>query len=223
MLTRLPNVLMLSEPSVLERIFYLSQPSFTQKTALLIAMMNSLSAAMTGEEKRLIVKFSGGTDWLPWIQKVYPKTPWIYVYRDPSDVIRSNLQNPPSWLSAIEEDAEKQEVLTRKYESQLETVIENRERAALIVNYSEINDEFPRRLLTALRLPVTQDSIRTMRESLGRYSKNENVSWTERQKRSPEHTYRALSAPVPQSLMEKYLKLEGTRFPLQKRRVGAEL
>jgi hypothetical protein len=206
MLEQVPEVCMLSEPGILEQVFFLQNALIGRKTALFLSAMTAFSHAMTGRERQLVIKFSGGLDWLPWMQILYLNTPWIYLYRHPADVIRSNLRSPPAWCLSLPTEKERIKALAQRYEAQLDTVLRHADRAALIANYTEIDETFPVRLLHALNFPKRAHVVQKMKESLSWYAKVENVPWAEMHSREKKHAHKEIA--VPSELLEKYERLE---------------
>ena len=211
MLEALPEFMVLSEPFVLEKFFHVPQLTVARKTSGMVATLNAFGSAMRGPEAHLAVKFAGGTHWIAWLHQIFPRTPWIYLYREPRDVIRSNLMGPPPWLLKIEGEKERFEALVRRYERQLEAALRLREGAALIANYSEINETFPARLLEALGLEPSADRVGRMHGAMHWYSKQKGTLWSDRRERAPESGYRSLPWEIPAGLREKYDALERAR------------
>ena len=68
------------------------------KAALLKAVVNVLGQKRLGDERRLFIKFG---NWqillLDQIRMIWPDVPWIFLFRDPVEVIVSNLKVPCEW------------------------------------------------------------------------------------------------------------------------------
>jgi hypothetical protein len=61
--------------------------------------VNALGQRTTGKERHFFVKFSScSVAQLARIQRVWPDVPWLFLYRDPTETIVSNLSSIPEWL-----------------------------------------------------------------------------------------------------------------------------
>jgi hypothetical protein len=95
MLAALPENVVLSEASPIDGILrsHLRDPAITeeQRVLWLRGLLNALGQRRHEEEKSLFVKFDS---WhalaLPVIQRAFPSVPWIFVYREPVEVLMSH-------------------------------------------------------------------------------------------------------------------------------------
>lgn len=72
-------------------------------SVFLRAVVKALAQRRTGNERRLFIKFSCcGTSQLQRIKRIWPRVPWVFLYRDPIETIVSNMTTVPAWL--IDED-----------------------------------------------------------------------------------------------------------------------
>ena len=63
------------------------------------AAINALGQRRTGEERHLFVKFACcSVSQIERVRRIWPKVPWVFLYRDPVETIVSNIQSPPAWL-----------------------------------------------------------------------------------------------------------------------------
>ena len=61
--------------------------------------VNALGQRTTGKERHFFVKFSScSVAHLARIQRIWPDVPWLFVYRNPTETIVSNLSSIPEWL-----------------------------------------------------------------------------------------------------------------------------
>jgi hypothetical protein len=71
----------------------------TLYSVLLRGVVNALAQRRTGTERHLFIKFSCcSTFQLARIRRIWPKVPWVFVYRDPVETIVSNLKSLPKWM-----------------------------------------------------------------------------------------------------------------------------
>ena len=61
--------------------------------------VNALGQRTTGKESHFFVKFSScSVAQLARIQRIWPDVPWLFLYRDPTETMVSNLSSIPEWL-----------------------------------------------------------------------------------------------------------------------------
>jgi hypothetical protein len=192
MLAKDPKNLVLSEVPAVDSLMKIKDRTDAEKLALFIGVIKAFSNSCIGEEERVFFKFSGLTgsgNWFPFIQAMFPRTAWIYAYRKPIDVARSNLDKPPPWIEALKED-ERLSAIVGVLNSQMKTVLKFRKRAALIVDYDEIlAPRFPELLLRAFDLPTTPEIGEAMQECYRWYAKREGVLWSEQKKALSARTF----------------------------------
>jgi len=69
-------------------------------SVFLRAVVNALAQSSKG---RVFIKFSCcSVSQLERISRIWPRVPWVFLYRDPIETIVSNVTNPPEWL--LDED-----------------------------------------------------------------------------------------------------------------------
>ncbi|MCC5669942.1 sulfotransferase [Nostoc sp. CHAB 5784] len=107
MLSSLPRNLIISEPGTIvqamEYSFRADNDSFSDSSRieLLEGFVNALGQPRLGIEENYIIRLHPrNTLDLPFIRKVFPEVPWIFLYRDPAEVIISNIINPPEFVTA---------------------------------------------------------------------------------------------------------------------------
>lgn len=94
MLAALPEHVVLSEPGPLDTVLQLHfrDPSVTEeeRIQLLRAMLSVLGQPRTGRERRLFVKLDAWhTLHLPLIRHAFPGVPWLFLFRNPVEVLVS--------------------------------------------------------------------------------------------------------------------------------------
>jgi len=95
MLAALPENVVISEASPIDTVLrsHLREPGITEEQRVLWLrwLLNALGQRRHAEEKSLFVKFdSWHALFLPLIQRAYPSVPWIFVYREPVEVLMSH-------------------------------------------------------------------------------------------------------------------------------------
>jgi hypothetical protein len=104
------NSIVLSEPGAVDKLvarFITDAPAGSVKESLysvfLRSVVHSLGQRRQGNEQHLIVKFACCSfAQFERIRRIWPKVPWVFMYRDPVETIVSNLTDVPPWL--VDED-----------------------------------------------------------------------------------------------------------------------
>jgi hypothetical protein len=92
MLAGLPENVVISEARPIDYLARAVAIPEETRSAWLRAMVSALGQKRTGEETRYFIKFdSVTTDALPFIRRTFPAVPWIFLYRDPEEVLASHL------------------------------------------------------------------------------------------------------------------------------------
>jgi len=103
MLAALPTQIVLSEAPVLDMALRTRRGdprvSEAQRIAWLRGLVSALCRPPSGQEQRAFIKLdSWHTLDLPLIRRAFPETPWIFVYRDPVEVLVSHQRQPGSQM-----------------------------------------------------------------------------------------------------------------------------
>src|SRR5690349_18470420 len=68
-------------------------------SVFLRGVVHALGQRRSGSEQHLFIKFACTSfAQLERITRIWPRVPWIFLYRDPVETIVSNLNDPPTWL-----------------------------------------------------------------------------------------------------------------------------
>lgn len=96
MLATLPQTVVLSEPPPLDKLLRM-RAADEQRLTWLQGLINAMGQPRQGDERHLFIKFdSWSTTDLPLIARAFPRTPWLFVYRDPVEVLMSHASAPGS-------------------------------------------------------------------------------------------------------------------------------
>lgn len=98
MLAASPENIAISEASIFSSVFGANAPGLRLgedgQVELVRAIVHALGRRRNETEKRYFIKFSRGSILeLPLIQRAFPDVPWIFVYRDPLEVLVAHLQH----------------------------------------------------------------------------------------------------------------------------------
>ena len=164
MLAKLPTNIVISEArpidSVLRAHFHDASISVEQRIEWLRWMLNALAQSRRGGEQNLFVKFDAWSIFeLPLIREAFPEVPWIFVYRDPLEVLVSQMAhraahmvpgviNPLLFgmdLDSITE-IEPEEYCARVLGSICEAALQLSASGGLLINYQQL----PEAVLTSI-------------------------------------------------------------------------
>lgn len=111
MLAAVPQNVVLSEASPIDALLrsHLREPTITESRQIqwLRAMISALGQQRRPEQRRLFVKFDcWHTLFLPLIRRAFPHVPWVFLYRDPLEVLVSqHNQRGPQMIPGVLEPA----------------------------------------------------------------------------------------------------------------------
>lgn len=101
----LSHTIVLSEPASVDKLVarFSTDADTPVKEALysviLRGVVQALSQRRRGDEERLFLKFSCcSVAQLKRIRRIWPAVPWVFMYREPAEIVVSNLRHVPSWL-----------------------------------------------------------------------------------------------------------------------------
>lgn len=103
----LNDSVVLSEPNAIDKLVarFITDADDAVKDALYSAFLRAVVNALAQHKTatRVFIKFSCcSVSQLERIRRIWPRVPWIFLYRDPVETIVSNISNPPAWL--LDED-----------------------------------------------------------------------------------------------------------------------
>ncbi|MBX3589112.1 MAG: hypothetical protein KF796_20975 [Ramlibacter sp.] len=93
MLAARTDAIVMSEPPVLDAFFRLHhhQPEQSGGLVTLRRLVAALGQRRTGRERHLFVKLdSWHAPWMPLLREAYPETPFVFLYREPDEVLASH-------------------------------------------------------------------------------------------------------------------------------------
>jgi hypothetical protein len=93
MLAALPQNIVISEAPPIDGILRTKNATEDQKITWLRGMLSAFGQPRNGDEKQFFVKFdSWHTFDLPLVRRAFPDVPWIFLYRDPLEVMASQMK-----------------------------------------------------------------------------------------------------------------------------------
>jgi hypothetical protein len=187
------------------------------------AMAAALGQARAGEQAFYIKLDCWHVHQIDLIRDAFPDVPWIFLYRDPLEVMVSQKRSPAAWTvpgllhpsvllmdprdwDPTQTDVYCARALARICDAGLNAV--QRHQHGLLVNYSELPHVMCDRLLVHFGLP--QDGIPTMQNQSDWDAKSPNVPFA-RDKSTPAEAIVRLREVVAEHLQPVYVRLEAER------------
>jgi hypothetical protein len=183
LLSKLESALVLSEPVPLDAViranFRNIDPAPEQQIAWLRAMVSALGQRRSPEQEKLFIKFDA---WnmlqFPLLHAAFPDVPWIFLYREPTEVLVSSLRRrglhtlpggiEPTLSGFTLEEASRvpaeeycARVLARIYQAGLQYHVENQ---SLLVNYTQLPEAIWGAISRHFHIDLTNDEISLLRE-----------------------------------------------------------
>ncbi len=186
MLGAAPGHVAISETSVLDSLI---QHPFSDPETHVDALRGLAHAYGRGAEHLFIKLDSWHTRALPLLRRAFPDTPWIFLYRDPVEVLVSQLRMrgaqtvpgivPLEWFGLTAQDAylPERSFIARVLERTCSAVIEHGQAGGLLVNYAELPDAFFERILPHFGMTLEAPALEAMRIAAARYSKSPDTGF----------------------------------------------
>lgn len=197
MLAALDRNVVLSEPPPIDQIVrsHFRHPEVTaaRRVEWLRWMVSALGQPRAGAEDGLFIKFDA---WdiaeLPVIRRAFPDTPWIFLYRDPIEVMASHLRQPAGWtfqgtLHPAVLGMDWDEIRSLRGEEYLARIlgrvcrfglVHARAHAGLLVNYRQLPDFACSGLLRHCGRKYTDEELEAMRASTAQNAKDPLSTFT---------------------------------------------
>jgi gluconate kinase len=197
MLAQLPSVLALAEPAALNSVLMAraAYPTVSDKERQdwLRWTVAALGQRRRREQRHLVIKMDASAVLhLPAIRKAFPATPWIFLYRDPVEVLASQIAQrgyhmipgcvPPGLLgldpsgpTTLPPEEYMAAVLGAMFEAVAQAADSNR---SMLVNYDELPGAVAGRIAPFFGVDIDAASAGLMAEVAGRDAKNPSVIYT---------------------------------------------
>jgi hypothetical protein len=188
------GAVVLSEANALDKLvarFITDAPEGSVKESLysvfLRGTMHALGQRRLGNERHLFVKFAACSfSQIDRIRRIWPRVPWVFLYRDPIETVVSNLADVPPWLLdpdrrilasiigvAPDDVAEmKVEELCAKTIGSLYSLAERvANDNCLLLNYNQLSLPLISSMLRFFNANPTTEEMKTIERVSGLYSK----------------------------------------------------
>jgi hypothetical protein len=186
MLARVPGHRMVSEPEPLDAIIQWAAGASSQsaRVAALRSIVGALGRDAGSRRVRLFVKLDA---WhalaLPLLREVFPHVPWLFLYREPLEVMASHLRMPgshivpgllPAHAIGVEQggSTSREDYCARVLGSICQAIVRHWPLGGgLLVNYSDLRDALPRHLLPHFGLTPAAGEVAAMQAASRLHSK----------------------------------------------------
>jgi hypothetical protein len=204
LLSTLPGMVVASEPGPVNALLELD-PDLVDPAAratVLRLLIRALGRIRFGDERHYVVKLSSwNVRLLPLFRAAFPEVPWVFVHREPAEVMASILSGPPGWMQlrrfprqagylfgldpAAVETMIPEEFCARTLAALIEAWLAEAPPDAVTVDYRTLPTAIWQRVAPAFGLELQDEDIARMAEE-ARYS-------------AKEPGRRVFAAPSPQS------------------------
>jgi len=237
MLAALPQNVVISEAGPIDAILRprVDPADQEEKIARLRAIVGSLGQSRAGGESQYFIKFDAWhmCEW-PLIRRAFPDVPWIFVYRDPVEVLVSQLRNPGGWtipgvlnpgptvglpmaeVVSMPRDQYCARVLASIARAALDAV-NDPDGGGLLVDYRDLPEGGWTSVAQHFGMKPSQADIETMREASGYDAKVPGLSFTPDSESKRRSASPRLAQMADEWLMPLYQELERKRL-----KIGAE-
>jgi hypothetical protein len=198
-----PQNLVLSEPPPVDQVLRSRAPEL-DRVRWLQGMVSALGRRRRDGERAYVVKFDAwSTCNLGLVRQAFPDVPWVFLFREPVQVLASHLVqrgahmvpgaiDPALFGFSSDEQIRvpPEEYCARVLAAIYDSALENRDERALFVDYAELPDAVFQRILDAFGLSCDDDELTEMRAVTGLDAKNPHLLFT------PDSEAKELGAPA---------------------------
>lgn len=224
MLATLGSCIALSEPPVLDAFFrfHHRDPAASDGARTLRGLVAALGQRRTGRERHCVIKLdSWHLAWAGWLRELFPRTPFVVLYRDPREVLASHrrqrgrhmvpgftdmsrLKVDMDGLAPGNMDGYAARVLASVYAQAVDAAAD---RGTRLVNYTQLPEAVANELMPALDIECGDDERRALLARARFHSKHAESRFDG----DPVEAGLATEAQVRQAL-ECYERLEALRL-----------
>jgi hypothetical protein len=230
-LASVPEHTVISEATILSSIIrppaQAPEMSRLQRTQLLRSVVNALAQPRTEREARCFIKFGAGdVRHFELLQGAFPNVPWIFLYRDPLEVMSALLRIrsdslPPGLIESrlIDEDVESVRAMTppefwaRVQRSHLEAALQAHEAGSVrLVNYSQLPEAIWSSLLGFFGASCSANAVEAMKAASRFDAKAPSRLFVDDRESKRSTATEEVRAHVDRLLMPLYERLEAIRL-----------
>ena len=192
MLATLPDSIVIAEAAPLDAVLQLGRGSDDAAAArALRAMVLAFGRRRSGRERRYVVKLDcWHTLALPVYRRAFPDVPWVFLYRDPVEVLVSQMRQrgmqmvpqffPPSFFGIGDEDSRLDgDYCARVLAAICRAVIEHQHLgSSLFLNYRQLPDAVSAALLPHFGISCNEEEQEAMRRVTKQNAKSPGMPFT---------------------------------------------
>lgn len=222
-LAAVPSHAVASEAAPLEAV--LRAPGPGPRVRWLRGMVGALGQARQAEQRRFFVKFDAwSTMDLPVVRRAFPGVPWVFLYRDPVEVLVSHARRPgahviPGLLDRRSLDVDptlpRAEYAARVLARICEAALAHRDDPlATFVDYEDLRQFVVDGLPRAWSLELSGDDLRRMAAAALRNAKNPVLAFEDDRASKQTAATDEVRAAAAKWLYPLYERLQGSRAPV---------
>jgi hypothetical protein len=229
MLAALPQNIVISEAPPIDSILRLNPDMFprVKRVEWIRGMISSMGQKRFLEEKHYFVKFdSWSTLWLDVVREAFPEVPWIFIYRDPVEVIVSQMRQRGSQMipgslghtlpgvdMAEAWQMPPEEYCGRVLENICEKFLEHADDPnAIAVNYTELPEAVTGRILKHFGIEYSPEDIEKMTATTQFNAKSPKVAFEADSKTKKDEATEAINEIAAARVDPLYERLEAIRL-----------
>lgn len=225
MLRAIPCNISLGEPNVLYDLLAFNRNS-EDVIRLFRGCVNALGQRRLGVEENYIIKFgSASTLFLPQIIEAFPEVPRVFLYRNPVEVLVSNMKMPTQeWLFESEVTGLDSTVMTERntvlencaaaLRRSIEAFLDHSRDNHLIANYSQFSPRLLERILNFFSISASPADMDLMLSVGNRHAHGRESSFEPDTDKKQSLASERLREVAQEYLFDLYEKLEGMRIGL---------
>lgn len=169
----LPGVCVLSEPAPVDHMLraVVDRP-FNEQVRAIRAIVRALTPEQSEQDRHLVIKLdSWHIHQFPILRAAFPATPWIFLARDPLEVMVSHQRQhgaqmipgaiPAELFQVPPGDPTLEEYGAHVLARMLDSAVQHHDDGAILVDYTELPDALTTRIALHFRIPVhgTMDAV----------------------------------------------------------------
>jgi gluconate kinase len=228
LLSSLPDTLVIAEASPIDNVLRanLNDPSISDddRVRWLRWIINALAQAQDGVQRRCVIKLDAWhTAHLAIFERAFPNVPWVYLYRDPLEVLVSHMitnsfmmaaANAPALLGMPVTEAvhiPREQYCARALARISESVLERGVRPDQLVTHGELPDAVWKRIAPRFDLALSNAQIEMMRQATSFHAKRPGELYVDDRATKQHFASAELRAAADEYLSHIYRRLETVR------------
>ena len=225
MIAALPRTIIVSEAAPIDAVVQIGglspQAREDRLADLLRAMIAAYGRRRTGEERRFVLKLDAWhTLALPLFRRAFPTVPWVFLYRDPVEVLVSQLRQPgaqmipefvPTGFYGIESFDHTHAYYARVLGRICEAALDKHRDGGLLVNYRELPQAVFAAVLPHFGIVCSDSEREIMKEAARRDAKAPHLAFVDDSAAKQEAATASIRALAERHLGAVYRGLEGLR------------